>query len=266
MFSSKEKKIPISWLFLASGVVILVWGANFYLPFFLNWGDGKRGTFGDMFGVANSIFSGLAFVGVVYAILLQRSEVSIAREELDRTKTMLNDQSTALKEQNNAAKLKSFEDTFFQMLSLHNEILSQIDLVDGPRITSGRDVIASLWARLGSKHNYSYSSFYDKNGKEVGHYFRMLFNIFKFIDEKAPVNPKFYSNLVRAQLSDIEVAMLMVNGLSEHGVKFKPLIEHYHLLKHLKEKQFVQSRVDAKAYSASAFGKEGNYPEFIQGN
>jgi DNA-binding transcriptional regulator of glucitol operon len=34
-----------------------------------------RGTFGDMFGVANTFFSGLAFAGIVYAILLQRKEL-----------------------------------------------------------------------------------------------------------------------------------------------------------------------------------------------
>lgn len=32
----------------------------------------NRGTFGDMFGAINSLFSGLAFAGVVYAILLQQ--------------------------------------------------------------------------------------------------------------------------------------------------------------------------------------------------
>jgi hypothetical protein len=31
-----------------------------------------RGTFGDMFGAVNALFSGLAFAGVIYAIILQR--------------------------------------------------------------------------------------------------------------------------------------------------------------------------------------------------
>ncbi|MDO9053237.1 MAG: hypothetical protein Q7U37_04820 [Gallionella sp.] len=49
----------------------------------------ERGTFGDMFGAVNALFSGLAFVGVVYAILLQRGELQLQREELIDTQIML---------------------------------------------------------------------------------------------------------------------------------------------------------------------------------
>jgi hypothetical protein len=42
----------------------------------------KRGQFGDMFGGVNALFSGLAFAGVIYAILLQRRELALQREEL----------------------------------------------------------------------------------------------------------------------------------------------------------------------------------------
>ena len=41
-----------------------------------------RGQFGDMFGAVNSLFSGLAFAGIVLAILLQRAELQLQREEL----------------------------------------------------------------------------------------------------------------------------------------------------------------------------------------
>lgn len=41
-----------------------------------------RGQFGDMFGALNSLFSGLAFAGIVVAILIQRAELQLQREEL----------------------------------------------------------------------------------------------------------------------------------------------------------------------------------------
>lgn len=41
-----------------------------------------RGTFGDMFGAVNTLFSGLAFAAVVYAILLQRDDLQLQREDL----------------------------------------------------------------------------------------------------------------------------------------------------------------------------------------
>lgn len=42
----------------------------------------NRGLFGDMFGALNALFSGAAFAGVVYAIILQRRELAMQREEL----------------------------------------------------------------------------------------------------------------------------------------------------------------------------------------
>jgi hypothetical protein len=42
-----------------------------------------------MFGVVNSLFSGLALAGVVYAILLQRRELALQREELSMTREEL---------------------------------------------------------------------------------------------------------------------------------------------------------------------------------
>ena len=47
---------------------------------FGSWSD--RGQFGDMFGAANSLFSGLAFAGLIFTILLQRRELALQREEL----------------------------------------------------------------------------------------------------------------------------------------------------------------------------------------
>ncbi|HAB16603.1 MAG TPA: hypothetical protein PLX89_11895 [Verrucomicrobiota bacterium] len=40
-----------------------------------NTASGLRGQFGDMFGGLNALFSGLAFAGVVYALLLQRRDL-----------------------------------------------------------------------------------------------------------------------------------------------------------------------------------------------
>ena len=45
-----------------------------------------RGTAGDSFGAVNALFSGLAFVGVIYALLLQRKELTYQREELLATR------------------------------------------------------------------------------------------------------------------------------------------------------------------------------------
>lgn len=45
----------------------------------------QRSSIGDMFGGFNALFSGLAFAGVIYALLLQRAELESTRDELKRT-------------------------------------------------------------------------------------------------------------------------------------------------------------------------------------
>lgn len=47
------------------------------------------GSFGDAFGVINTLFSGLAFAGVIYAIILQKKELALQREELKETRKEL---------------------------------------------------------------------------------------------------------------------------------------------------------------------------------
>lgn len=52
----------------------LVVGA--YIP---SWPE--RGQFGDLFGAANAFFSGIAFAGVAYAILLQQQQLKTQAQE-----------------------------------------------------------------------------------------------------------------------------------------------------------------------------------------
>ena len=61
------------WL---ASVAVLTW----FLP---TWGE--RGTFGDSFGAVNALFSGFAFAGLIYTIVLQRKEIEANREEIRKT-------------------------------------------------------------------------------------------------------------------------------------------------------------------------------------
>lgn len=52
------------------------------------WGDipwQKTGTIGDSFGAVSALFSGLALFFVAYAILLQRKELSLQREDIQQS-------------------------------------------------------------------------------------------------------------------------------------------------------------------------------------
>jgi hypothetical protein len=46
-----------------------------------------------------------------------------------------------------------------------------------------------------------------------------------------------YANIARSSLSSDEVFLLTLNGLSEHGRGFVPLIEYFGLLKHVQSSE-----------------------------
>ncbi len=60
----------------------------------------RAGLFGDSFGVLNSLFSGLAFAGIIITILLQKEELKLQRLELARSSSAqeLSARLTALSE------------------------------------------------------------------------------------------------------------------------------------------------------------------------
>ena len=49
----------------------------------------RHGTFGDTFGGATALFSGLAFAGMFYAVIMQSKELELQREELAHTRKEL---------------------------------------------------------------------------------------------------------------------------------------------------------------------------------
>ena len=70
-------------------VILLIQAAVGVVLFFALPDWTTRGQFGDMFGLVNSLFSGLAFAGLIYTIHLQQQELSLQREELQLTRVEL---------------------------------------------------------------------------------------------------------------------------------------------------------------------------------
>ncbi len=98
-----ESQAP-SWIALALiGLgVILVQGVAGIIIYALGPDWSTRGTFGDMFGAVNALFSGLAFAGVIYALFLQRRELELQRRELAMSRNELR-RSAAAQESSQAA-------------------------------------------------------------------------------------------------------------------------------------------------------------------
>ena len=102
--------------------------------------------------------------------------------------------------------------------------------------------------------NKTYLAFYDEHQSEFGHYFRSLYNIVKFVDNSQLENKKLYTNLIRAQLSSYELALLFYNSLSDMGFeKFKPFIEKYSLLKTVPKNALINPPDHLPLYDNAAY-------------
>ncbi|WP_435623311.1 hypothetical protein [Flagellimonas sp.] len=85
-------------------VVVGIWvlSAILILVFFDNWET--RGTFGDLFGAVNALFSGMAFAGLLYTIILQKQDINLQREEIAANRLEL--KKSAKAQQNSEKALK----------------------------------------------------------------------------------------------------------------------------------------------------------------
>lgn len=91
----------------------------------------------------------------------------------------------------------------------------------------------------------SYLDFSKNYESLIAHYFRTIYQILKYLDNNEYVinrhwntevtfEVKFYSNILRAQLSTYELVMLYLNCLSENGFdKFLPLMIKFDMFEHI---------------------------------
>ena len=121
---------------------ILLWALSFFLLF---WDSNCRGTFGDMFGAVNALFSGFAFAGLIVTLIMQHEELGLQRKELAQTNEELAAQRKEFAAQTKTMKIQRFENTLFNMLSLLQDIVNGLyylpkDGVDNTPESKGRYV------------------------------------------------------------------------------------------------------------------------------
>ena len=229
------KSFPLSLALLVLAILAIL-GLNWWFAEL----QPDRGTFGDMFGAANALFSGLAFAGVAYAILLQRTEVAISREELLSSRAIQKEQERLTQIQQDTLNRQMFEGTFFKLLELFVHLVEDLDIrTPENRVIKGADVfeeiLREITAREGEEPPLTlYAELAARYKPDLGHYFRTLVNMLKFVDNAAiaeSADVRLYTNLIRAQITDPEATMLALHGLTLRGASLKPLLEDYALLK-----------------------------------
>lgn len=241
-------KVIISFVFV--GVIVLwlsypIW-SYIYKGWFFNSKFIEMGVFGDSYGALNTLFSALAFTGIIASIYFQREELKATREELKETRKEMKNQGDQFEAQTKALNIQVFENTFFNMMKLHGDIVEGVEeFGDDGVIIKGRRAFKKICENC---HDYRYrisgmndfivlyEYYHNNNEASIGHYFRVLYQIIKFIDDSTldEAKKKTYVNIIRAQLSTYELILLQLNCLSKYGVdKHKPLIEKYSVLEHV---------------------------------
>lgn len=246
--------VPGIYIVIAIAVAFTIAVFFFYVWHFsggLSSNPDAWGQFGDYFGgVLNPIFGLGGFIALLFTLYHQR-------EELEKT-TKHFEAQTAI------AQLQGFESTFFQLLGLYRQVVDDLKITapfemtgnpNSPGELVGRACLRGLHQELLERYlmrvqrgdlmttlregvQEVYGEFYEVYGHLVGHYFRTIYNIVKFIDraEIDQEKKRTYSNLLRAQLSKYELGLLFYNCVSNFGSKeLAPLVVKYNLLKHLED-------------------------------
>ena len=228
-----------SWLLLFPGVIIL-WGISIiFLP---KWFPeiAERGQFGDSFGVVNALFSGLAFAGVICAIIFQQKELALQRMELALQREELANTRGEMKEQKRAIQKESFERSFFQFLEILEAKYQSTEYVVKVEIDVRKETVQTAYERLKETGFDVVSSFPSKiDGKTyleikkkgedaffsacieenwistffyMNPYFSLLFKILRFIDQadfsKNFEKKKFYTDILRDQMTNYQLVVL----------------------------------------------------------
>ena len=152
------------------------------------------GTFGDTFGAANALFSGVALMMLVYAVLLQRDELEIIKQDRDTTRELLSGQERINALQEAALKQQIFDQSFNATFKLAVDELGRISAaptINGRLGTSllrmaslqAQDLLSAVVAGTGLNPSMAYSR---ERTYEIFFFFNLVVHIATMIDQSTP--------------------------------------------------------------------------------
>ena len=237
----------LQWILIGGAVVAIASYAS--LLIYLAWpineiSINKAGVFGDSFGILTSLFSALAFAGMIITILLQKEELGLQRQELADTRQEIAAQKEILRTQ-------SFNDNFYRLLDYYKDNLSQVVVLDkenNQQIT-GVSALKYLLDKFSEKQR-EYKHYYNPHDAQLmkvfeyhlfmdiqqilmkqGRYLRTLQSLLALVEQRLEGDKDLYWNIIESQLTVHEVKYIFYHTLvnSDEGlgrlVKCSGLIE-----------------------------------------
>lgn len=270
---------------------------------------GDMGAIGDFFGgILNPIFALIGLFALLVTIKIQSKSLKISanelinsRKELELTRTELNKSAIAQQEQSNSLKQQNFENTFFKLISLHNDTINIILLEQLPKPQEGysnppykilgerlhiknnadckgRKAVSQLAQILksyldqkkGEDINETYSNFYKEYSEIVGNYFNSIHQVLKFIqDNKKTGNIKeteTYSELFNSQFLPSELELLFFHCSLSMNMQVdltRKYIEDFSFFEKLYENENMKKEMITQ-YDRKAFGNNLKFTMFLK--
>lgn len=156
----KEKAKPLIAPYIFLALVLVTWGLTPVVTFKIKEAVGDHGTFGDLFGSINALFSGFAFVGLIWAIKLQQKELKLQREtidlqrqELKQNTQELKNQAAALNGQLEVARLSAQLAALPNLIDSELNVLKEYQLKEHISITSSGAIAQTIMAVVREKRD-----------------------------------------------------------------------------------------------------------------
>jgi hypothetical protein len=249
---NKSKRREIFIAFLGSGAVLAILTGFGIIFFFFSSiknidmataeGIQSLSTLGEFFGGTVGTIWALAGVILFYlALIYQRRELELQRDELLETRAILNHQSMTI-------EIQQFENTFFQLLDFHIQASKRIESQsDGNGFENMFEELKKAIAAMKRKrkkdggsqnldeHAFetSFRNVYDGYRNTLSHYIESFKALIFFIEGKSR-DPVFYINILKPHLSEQEVLIQFYYlVLYSKDEKFRKAVERYGLFEKL---------------------------------
>ncbi|MBF8703976.1 putative phage abortive infection protein [Pseudomonas putida] len=191
----------------------------------------REGEFGDSFGTLNTLFSGLAFSGVLISLLFQRKDLAETRGQVAR---------------------QQFESQFYNMLALQHSVVSEFDLnKDGVVIRTGRDCFKSWCNYLRQSYvecsterriDGAYAELWKQHRGDLSLYYRSLYSVFRYVSDSGHADKVKFGTIARSFLSDFELVILFYNCLSDKGYNFRKYAKEFAIFNNLDPMMLMDPR------------------------
>lgn len=219
---------------VALGILVYLIGV-----FSFNRGNNRLNEFGDFVGgAAGSLWSLAGIIYVYVAFLGQQIQVEYQKIELDFTQTEFLKQS--------------FENSFFQLLQNHFNIILSLDLGSGDTKSTGSDCFKFFLRKLNSKLNElrglngsevekirkAFYNLHQEHINDLDHTFKSIIMIMNHIDlATITINKEYYFEVLLSQLANDEKVLLFYYSFCNRNLR--QLILKYELIKFMEGESLI---------------------------